>query len=153
MRFNQPKLSTLIKIVILILLVPCAMLGCAESGSEGIGNEPPLFNITGRFVTDGSESCIDQSGNPIYVPPTDALIQQEGNSLTMIVERSGQRHNGSISGDAFFVKSTIEVLGERCNYEFSGTIFSDNHLAGVEMAECTNGASMICPGTVLHRAL
>jgi hypothetical protein len=153
MRFNQPKLSTLIKIVILTLLVPCAILGCAESGGEGIGNEPPLFNITGRFVTDGSESCIDQSGNPIHVPPSDALIRQTGNSLTMIVERSGHRHNGSISGDAFFVKSTFEVLGERCNYEFSGTIFSNDHLAGVEMGECSDGISVFCPGTVLRRAL
>jgi hypothetical protein len=129
------------------------LAGCdgGSDGADDIGNDPPLFNISGRFVDGGSQRCVDQFGDTLPVPPSDVLITQNGSALTLVIERSGHRHHGRVAGDSFYLASTIDAVGETCDYDFSGTIFSNDHFAGVENIECSDGSSAVCPGSVLKR--
>ncbi len=70
----------------------------------------------------------------------------------MIIEDNGVRFTGNVSGDAFVLNTTVEALGVRCTNEFSGTILSNDRFAGVEVVECSDGSSVLCPGSVLVRA-
>ena len=126
--------------------------GSGDDNTADLGDDPPAFNLTGRFRPQpDSEPCRDTFGNTVNLSPTDVEMTQTGSSLRAVVTRSGHTHTGRIAGDGFFLQSHISALGGSCDYEFSGTVFSDDEFTGVEMIDCSDDSHVICAGTHMKR--